>query len=95
VPQILLDPPRNAFPSFEPSEFVYSLTLSLLPLNATAQVYAHTISGIEVDSEGYLIIDRFRESDVSQCFLLIRIASEKDQLKKRCYVQRNLLLAIT
>jgi hypothetical protein len=36
VPHLLLDPPRNAFPSFEPSESLYCLTLSLLPMNATA-----------------------------------------------------------
>lgn len=64
VPHLLLDPPRNAFPSFEPSESLYCLTLSLLPMNATAQVYTHTIKNVEVDSEGFLIIDRFRENEV-------------------------------
>lgn len=64
VPHLLLDPPRNAFPSFEPSETLYCLTLSLLPMNATAQVYTHTIQNVEVDSEGYLIIDRFKENEV-------------------------------
>ena len=62
--------PRNAFPSFEPSDLKYSLTLTLIPtVIHISQQYTHTINNMEVDNEGYLIIDRFRESQVILYFV--------------------------